>query len=147
MAERRAQSRMTRRRLMAAVRSALVGLCGVTFVAAARTSTQPLTGEATQRKQPHARQGHASHTGNKRQRKHQGQSKRNNGKTRRGDIQLSTGSVLPQSLVEAEGAQFSSHMLLPFESFPTEAKLGQAVAAAEKLNLFVLPKSVEVENH
>src|SRR5262245_38521262 len=48
MHKRRAQISITRRRLVTAGRTGLLGLAGIAFVAAARTGTAPLTGEATQ---------------------------------------------------------------------------------------------------
>jgi hypothetical protein len=146
MHKRRAQISITRRRLVTVGRTGLLGLAGVAFVGAAHTGTIPLIGEANQPKGKNGKgkQRHQSHRQKNGPRHHQQKHKGKKGKGHKGDIPLSTGSVLPASLVSEEGGEFSAHMLLPFETFPSEEKLAEAVAKAEELNLFILPTESQV---
>jgi hypothetical protein len=142
---------VSRRRLLVAGRTGLLGLAGVTFVAAGRAATDSLSSDAKPRggkkqkgKKPGQKHQHAKGPRHHRRKKN-GHNRKQNGqkkkKQRNGkDIHLRTGSVLPESLISDEGGRLSVHMLLPFETFSSEAQLADAVAEAEEMNLFILPQ-------
>lgn len=115
---------VTRRRLLIAGRTGLLGLSGIAFAAAARTLSNTSTSEAKRQRGK-----------NKKDHLHQG-TKKGNGK----DIRLRTGSVLSESYISEEHGRLAVHMLLPFEDFSSEEQLAAAVAEAEELGLFILPE-------
>ncbi len=143
----------TRRGILLVGRTGLLGLAGATFLAASHLADEASVGEA--KKQPP--QGNQPSTGkdqtntasnkqhsNKKRHRHadnQKDSRRNRGKQK--GVRLATGSLLPEQLISEEAGEFSAHMLLPFESFSSEAELADAVAEAEKLNLFILPEATQ----
>ena len=145
----KAQISMTRRRLLIAGRVGLLGLSGTAFVAAARSSTSPLVSEATQKKGKN-RKGKQHHQSHQKPKGRQKKGNKQNGQQGNqpadtsGDIQLSTGSILPASLIAEEGGQYSAHLLLPFQTFSSSAELADAVAEAEAMQLFVLPSESQL---
>ncbi len=86
-------------------------------------------------------QGQKKQRSNKNPSRHHGNKNRGKNKGSQQGIVLETGSLLPESLITEEAGKFSAHMLLPFEEFSSEAKLADAVAEAETLNLFILPEA------
>ena len=143
----------TRRGILIVGRTGLLGLAGATFLVASHSGDSASIGKVENQKQ----QGNDQSNGkdqkkterNKQQEnnvphRHRGNTKgsgKNQG-TQQG-IRLATGSLLPAKLISEEAGEFSAHMLLPFEKYSSEAELAEAIAAAEKLSLFILPMATE----
>lgn len=135
----------TRRGILIFGRTGLFGLAGTAFLVASHSGDDVLTGEAKKQKGKHSNnsKGHKKKRSNKTLPRHHGKTRRGKHKGNQKGVRLETGSLLPETLIAEEAGKFSSHMLLPFEEFSSEAKLAAAVAEAEKLNLFILPEAAE----
>jgi hypothetical protein len=143
----------TRRGILIVGRTGLLGLAGATFLAASHMGDDASVGEAKKQMQQGNHQsngkdqettaGNKQHSNKKPHRRHGNKkgSGRKQGKQK--GVRLPTGSLLPEKLISEEAGVFSAHMLLPFETFSSEAALADAVAEAEKLNLFILPEVTE----
>jgi hypothetical protein len=144
--------KLSRRKALIAARTGIAGLAGASLIAAAHTGDEPSTTEARKPNSPNQkrtvsdkkkRHDKARHKKGPRHRGHRSHNNRRNKKKRKSQntgIPLETGSVIPEGLITEEGGRLSAHVLLPFEDFTSEAALADAVAEAEKLNLFILPK-------
>ena len=133
----------TRRGILIVGRIGLVGLAGTAFVAAAHTGGEVLIGEAKKQKGNPSQnaKGGKKQRGKKKPPRHHGKKNQSKQHGKPKGVRLESGSLLPNSLIDQEAGKFSAHMLLPFEEFFSEAKLAEAVAEAESLNLFILPEA------
>jgi hypothetical protein len=143
----------TRRGILIVGRTGLLGLAGATFLAASHLGDDASVGEAKKHKQQGNHQsngkdqkntaGNEQHS-DKKPHRHDDNKKGSGGnKGKQKGVRLATGSLLPEKLISEEAGEFSAHMLLPFDTFSSEAELAKAVAEAEKLNLFILPEATE----
>jgi hypothetical protein len=143
----------TRRGILIVGRTGLLGLAGATFLVALHSGDDASIGRAQDQKRQESNQSNGKdqknrasnrQRSNKKPGSHHGNKKgsgRNQGKQK--GVRLETGSLLPAKLISEEAGEFSAHMLLPFETFSSEAELAEAVTEAEKLNLFILPEATE----
>ena len=145
---------LTRRKALIAARTGLAGLGGASLLAALNTGEEHANTEAKKRNKQN-RKGSAKKK--KKKRRERSRRKKDQRRKRRSQhdghgndrgkgegIQLETGSVISESLITKTAGRLSAHMLLPFEEFPSEEKLAEAVAEGEELNLFILPDATDV---
>ena len=143
----------TRRGILIFGRTGLLGLAGAAFLVASHSGDNASISEAKKQKQQGNRQsngktetktaGNKQQSNGKRLRHHGNKKGSERNQRRQKGVRLESGSLLPAKLISEEAGEFSAHMLLPFETFASEAALAEAVAEAEKLNLFILPVATE----
>lgn len=147
------QLKATRRGILIVGRTGLLGLVGASFLVASYVGDDAPVGKAKKQKQQGNPQSNGQDQKNRSSNRQQSNkksvsdhgNKKDSGRNqeKQKGVRLETGSLLPAKLISEEAGEFSAHMLLPFETYSSEAELAEAVAAAEKLNLFILPQATE----